>query len=183
MNRIAWTDETIELLRRLAAEGLSASQVAYAMSLAHPGATKNAMIGKAHRLGVEWAPRPGGRVPKPGGRVLMPPVARRTKAEWLEHWDAGFERPIPVHRNPRARRTAQPKRPDLRTGPVWVTLADLRADACHFPRGTPKTAGFRYCGAPATIGKYCTHHHALTHYGAGYGEAKEEYRRLAEAAA
>src|SRR5512145_522569 len=45
---MAWTDERVELLKKLWAEGLSASQIASRLG----GVTRNAVIGKVHRLGL-----------------------------------------------------------------------------------------------------------------------------------
>ena len=41
-----WTDERVELLKKLWAEGLSASQIAAQLG----GVSRNAVIGKVHRL-------------------------------------------------------------------------------------------------------------------------------------
>ncbi|MGZ9086723.1 MAG: GcrA family cell cycle regulator, partial [Rhodoplanes sp.] len=46
---MSWTDERVELLRKLWTDGLSASQVAAELG---PGITRNAVIGKIHRLGL-----------------------------------------------------------------------------------------------------------------------------------
>ena len=45
---MGWTDERVELLKNLWAEGLSASQIAAELG----GITRNAVIGKVHRLGL-----------------------------------------------------------------------------------------------------------------------------------
>ncbi len=45
---VTWTDERVELLKRLWGEGLSASQIAAEIG----GVTRNAVIGKVHRLGL-----------------------------------------------------------------------------------------------------------------------------------
>ena len=45
---MAWTDERVEQLKKLWAEGLSASQIAGRLG----GVTRNAVIGKVHRLGL-----------------------------------------------------------------------------------------------------------------------------------
>ena len=45
---MAWTEERVELLKKLWAEGLSASQIAGRLG----GVTRNAVIGKVHRLGL-----------------------------------------------------------------------------------------------------------------------------------
>ena len=43
---MAWTDERVEQLKKLWSEGLSASQIAKQLG----GVTRNAVIGKVHRL-------------------------------------------------------------------------------------------------------------------------------------
>lgn len=52
---MSWTDERIELLKRLWEKGLSASQIAEELG---EGVTRNAVIGKAHRLGLKSRPSP-----------------------------------------------------------------------------------------------------------------------------
>src|ERR1700684_4205860 len=46
--RMSWTDERVELLKKLWSDGLSASQIAAELG----GITRNAVIGKVHRLGL-----------------------------------------------------------------------------------------------------------------------------------
>lgn len=53
--KLAWTDERIKLLQRLWEKGLSASQIASELG---DGITRNAVIGKAHRLGLKSRPSP-----------------------------------------------------------------------------------------------------------------------------
>ena len=48
---MGWTDERVELLKKLWADGLSASQIAAELG----GITRNAVIGKVHRLGLTAA--------------------------------------------------------------------------------------------------------------------------------
>ncbi|WP_332909033.1 GcrA family cell cycle regulator, partial [Paracoccus binzhouensis] len=45
---MSWTDERVETLKRMWAEGQSASQIAKELG----GVTRNAVIGKVHRLGL-----------------------------------------------------------------------------------------------------------------------------------
>jgi len=52
---MAWTDETIERLKTLWAQGHSASRIADELG---EGITRNAVIGKAHRLGLKARPSP-----------------------------------------------------------------------------------------------------------------------------
>jgi GcrA cell cycle regulator len=61
---MSWTDERVELLKKLWNQGLSASQIAAELG---GGVTRNAVIGKVHRLGLS-------------GRAKAPaPAAARTR--------------------------------------------------------------------------------------------------------
>ena len=51
---MAWTDERVEMLKQLWTDGLSASQIARKMG----GVTRNAVIGKVHRLGLSGRATP-----------------------------------------------------------------------------------------------------------------------------
>lgn len=51
---MSWTDERIELLRGMWEKGLTASQIAEELG----GVSRNAVIGKAHRLGLKSRPSP-----------------------------------------------------------------------------------------------------------------------------
>ena len=51
---MAWTDERVETLKKLWTEGLSASQIAQKLG----GVTRNAVIGKVHRLGLSGRATP-----------------------------------------------------------------------------------------------------------------------------
>jgi GcrA cell cycle regulator len=51
---MSWTDERVALLKKLWEKGLSASQIASELG----GVTRNAVIGKAHRMGLASRPSP-----------------------------------------------------------------------------------------------------------------------------
>ena len=61
---MTWTDERVECLRQMWLEGKTASQIASFL-----GVSRNAVIGKAHRLGVDSRPSPIKRR-KPGATIL-----------------------------------------------------------------------------------------------------------------
>eukprot|EP01037_Dinobryon_pediforme_P021064 gene21064-21834_t len=79
---LGWTDERVDLLRKLWGEGLSASQIAAELT----GVTRNAVIGKVHRLGLSGrakAPVPGAQRPKkvatrPGPEPVHQPEPQTT---------------------------------------------------------------------------------------------------------
>ena len=77
---MGWTDERVELLKKLWSDGLSASQIAAELG----GITRNAVIGKAHRLGLQSRPSPvksndaaktAAPAPKPAAPEPAPAVA------------------------------------------------------------------------------------------------------------
>ena len=53
---MSWTDERVETLKKMWGEGQSASQIAKELG----GVTRNAVIGKVHRLGLSNRVGPGG---------------------------------------------------------------------------------------------------------------------------
>ena len=80
---MSWTDERVELLKKLWADGLSASQIAGELG----GITRNAVIGKVHRLGLSGrAKSPSSSAPRPRKprshmmRVQRPMIARQHRA-------------------------------------------------------------------------------------------------------
>src|SRR4026209_1674872 len=81
---MSWTDERVELLKKLWADGLSASQIAAELG----GITRNAVIGKVHRLGLSGRAKspsstpPPPRQPRPPGPMMRspPPPTRRNPA-------------------------------------------------------------------------------------------------------
>jgi GcrA cell cycle regulator len=52
-----WTDERVEKLKKLWADGLSASQIAAQLG----GVSRNAVIGKVHRLNLPGRAKSGGQ--------------------------------------------------------------------------------------------------------------------------
>lgn len=67
---MSWTDERVETLKRMWAEGASASQIAKELGQV----TRNAVIGKVHRLGLSNRVAPGGRGEE-GEAAEEPPAA------------------------------------------------------------------------------------------------------------
>ncbi len=66
---MTWTDDRVELLKKLWMDGLSASQIAAELG----GITRNAVIGKVHRLGLSGrAKAPSSTAPRP--RKPRPPA-------------------------------------------------------------------------------------------------------------
>jgi GcrA cell cycle regulator len=66
---MSWTDERVELLKKMWSEGQSASQIAKELG----GVTRNAVIGKVHRLGL--SNRSGGGAPQQATPAAAAPAA------------------------------------------------------------------------------------------------------------
>jgi GcrA cell cycle regulator len=75
---MAWTDERIERLRTLWLQGMTASLIAEELG----GVSRNAVIGKAHRLGLQSRPSPV--KPNEGEDGEAPPAAHAEPAPWEE---------------------------------------------------------------------------------------------------
>ncbi len=148
-----WTAEAIERLKALWAEGHSTAEIGRRM-----GISKNAVVGKAHRLNLparpspirrdaEPRPAPAPRAPRPipAARVAPPPVLR----------------PAPVVPAPTPVVATLPA-PVVRAFPA--ARPRLGSRSCCWPIGEPGTSGFRFCGAEPMAGKpYCTEHAALAY--------------------
>lgn len=138
---MAWNDERVELLKKYWAEGLSASQIASKMG----GVTRNAVIGKVHRLGLS---------------------GRATPAKPQRGCDSDYE----VEDQPAASFTARTEIDTLISEPEFVapavlssgdmaTVATLKGNMCKWPIGDPAKDDFHFCGQSAPTGKpYCTYH-------------------------
>jgi len=150
---LSWTDDRVALLRRLWEDGQSASKIAAQLG----GVTRNAVIGKVHRLGL------GGRA---RGAEEAPASTPTPKAVEIETAIAVVEtqapepvailshRPAPVFPTP----TPAPEPVALAVS-KRVTIMDLRESMCRWPLGDPTTPEFRFCGARSITGlPYCTHH-------------------------
>ncbi len=143
-----WTEERVERLGRLWGEGLSASQIAAALG---GGVTRNAVIGKVHRLGLSGRGKTGQpTVPRPAKPRLAPAAAvepiRAAAPQAAEPGKAGPGPAVAV------RDAAIPVS-------ARVSILDLRETMCRWPLGDPTRPDFGFCGARSASGlPYCDHH-------------------------
>jgi GcrA cell cycle regulator len=145
-----WSSERIEQLRALWHDGLSASQIATHLG----GITRNAVIGKAHRLGLTGRPSPIKN--RPAG-TPRPRPARRPRVE-----------AAPPAAAPRmvARPAVAPQRQvEIRPSPIEVedvpgaTILTLTDRICKWPIGDPRHSDFHFCGRASAEGlPYCADH-------------------------
>ena len=154
---ISWTDERVELLARLWSEGLSASQIAAQLG----GVTRNAVIGKVHRLGLSGRAKPNGAA-SPVERP-RPKLVRSIGAPSAdETGDAASAPDAPASDEaPTGLPSAELMGSDLVSVPVSerVSIMELRDSMCRWPLGDPSSAEFGYCGARSITGlPYCPNH-------------------------
>ena len=140
---MSWTDERVELLGKLWQEGRSASQIAAELGL---GVTRNAVIGKVHRLGLAGRPKPAVAAQvrmKP--KLVTRPVEERAKVETV--FDTVVT-PLPIAPKPAIALVAQQSSGDVVIPfSERVTIMDLRESSCRWPMGDPTNPEFRFCGA------------------------------------
>lgn len=101
---MAWTSERVDILVRLWGQGLSARQVAEELG----GVTRNAVIGKAHRLSLKRGVPEPARAPEPEPPPFAPPVTPMPEAKnWMCRWPLDEPGRFGLHI---CGRTAQPGR-------------------------------------------------------------------------
>jgi len=134
MSAEEWTPERIKVLIALWEEGLPTSEIGRRM-----GVTKNAVVGKVHRLGLKKRQSP---IRQSSSTSAQPkkakPAQPRPQADTLAR--------------PAAHKTPMP------TGDV-VRLEELTSSMCSWPEGEPGTEEFHFCGQPSVSEKpYCEAH-------------------------
>ncbi len=141
-----WTEERVGALTKLWLEGQSASQIAKALG---GGVTRNAVIGKVHRLGLSGRAAPSQPARTTAFRTARPrPAAPPTRAPSApRRIEAAEPRPEPA--------PAPAPAPELEG---TATVLTLGAHMCKWPIGDPSTSGFSFCGRRASEGVYCVEH-------------------------
>jgi GcrA cell cycle regulator len=141
-----WSSERIEQLRALWHDGLSASQIATHLG----GITRNAVIGKAHRLGLTGRPSP---INNRSVGVSRPRPPRRPRVEHVPVPRAVATAPV-VHQH----RHVEPPPVELEDMP-GATILTLTDRICKWPIGDPRHPDFHFCGRASAEGlPYCGEH-------------------------
>jgi GcrA cell cycle regulator len=171
---MGWTDERVELLKKLWMEGLSASQIAAVLG---DGVTRNAVIGKVHRLKLSGRAKPTSTAPRvrsaprPQQRRVASPSSRSS----LSHGHGAVMRSRPMgggagmtmgatalkaseeyeveaYQLPQAQELEIPVEQRL-------SLLQLNEQTCKWPIGDPLTPDFYFCGQHSDEGHpYCEFH-------------------------
>jgi GcrA cell cycle regulator len=159
--RATWSSERIELMKRCFHSGLSCSQIASEI-----GVTRNAVIGKMHRLGLS-----------------RPKEIAESQTEHIRA--AKLARPIrPMGWRPKRARLSISAQQEMLTtafpaapapaedvpihGGRGCTLLELGEGKCRWPISNPGAADFCFCGnAPVEGLPYCPGHARMAYRPAG----------------
>ena len=166
---MSWTDERVLLLKKLWGEGQSASKIAKELG----GVTRNAVIGKVHRLGLsnrstsnsknETVPKAVKKTEKTGTRKPRNVVREKdTTSETISPRRQIIPAGQPLPPQPSANEIspeALARVSAVEKKAKKLTLLELTERTCKWPVGDPATAEFWFCGLPTQSGKpYCEAH-------------------------
>lgn len=122
-----WTDDRVSLLKKLWGEGKTAAEIAKTLG----GVTRNAVIGKAHRLKLSNRVSPIQQNKKPSPKPVEKKIVRPPVQKFV----------VMIEKGPR------------------VPLVELNNRMCRWPLGDPKEESFGFCGAENYAGlPYCADH-------------------------
>ncbi len=173
---MSWTDDRVEILKKMWGEGQSASQIAKELG----GVTRNAVIGKVHRLGLSNRTTTGAAAPAaPKVEAKPKPAAKAAAKPKVEPKEEEVEAaPAPRPNLPARAKiipAGQPLPPQPSANEISpealakvseiekkskkIGLMDLTERTCKWPVGDPATDDFWFCGLPVQQGKpYCEAH-------------------------
>jgi GcrA cell cycle regulator len=154
---MSWTDERVELLKKLWSDGLSASQIAAELG----GITRNAVIGKVHRLGLSGrAKSPSSTAPRQRKarahphmmRVARPSMRGNTALAQAFDYEVEAEPELVDNVIPIGQRR---------------NILELTEETCRWPIGDPGSVDFFFCGGQTVSGPYCGFHSRIAYQPAG----------------
>jgi len=143
------TDERVELLKKLWSDGLSASQIAAELG----GITRNAVIGKVHRLGLSGRAKSASSAsPRPRKVRSSTHMLRMTRPSIRGNTALAHAYEIETE-----------GAPELIENIIPIgqrrTILELTEQTCHWPIGDPGSSDFFFCGGNTISGlPYCAYH-------------------------
>jgi GcrA cell cycle regulator len=153
---MSWTDDRVEILKKMWGEGQSASQIAKELG----GVTRNAVIGKVHRLGL--SNRTATAAPAAAPAAAAKPEAKAKPAAKPAAAAKIIPAGQPLPPQPSANEIspeALAKVSEVEKKSKKIGLMDLTERTCKWPVGDPATDDFWFCGLPVQQGKpYCEAH-------------------------
>lgn len=182
---MSWTDERVERLKTLWAEGLSASQIAAELG----SVTRNAVIGKVHRLGLSGRAKPQVQAARPAAaaaavpRVKSPapprpvapvaPVAARPAPRTISIGNVA----VKAEEMPETRLVPAAPRALEAEAIVFekMTILNLTEQTCKWPIGDPGRPDFFFCGRKSDSGiPYCAYHARIAYQPSADRKARDK---------
>ncbi|AKK20224.1 hypothetical protein HUT03_02990 [Candidatus Liberibacter africanus] len=165
---MVWTDERIDKLKKFWSEGLSASQIAVQLG----GVTRNAVIGKLHRLLLPSRVKVNEN--KQSGNDRKNRALEYNSSKMRQDSDVGVSAPVLKERIPNSapKRKAKPvseKDNAITSGVVLpmsrcLRLMELTENTCKWPLGDPFGKDFSFCGSDVhNDSPYCDYHKKLAY--------------------
>ena len=148
---MSWTEEKVAKLKELWGKGNTASQIAEIIG----GITRNAVIGKVHRLGLEPRAKPQRKniaVGQLDGSILSVSYSgnlafKETPVDDIEYTKNHDILQSNIHSL------------DQSSDQFAVTILNLTENHCKWPQGDPGTEDFHFCGHQPLSGMpYCEDH-------------------------
>lgn len=166
---MSWTEDRVSRLAKLWAEGLSASQIAADLG----EVTRNAVIGKVHRLGLSGRAKPAGKSSGSTRRKTSSPRSS-TSSSGAGSSGGGYTRTrttttrtvgnAALKMEVEEELVVAPKPVEDVVVPIsrQLTLMQLTETTCKWPTGDPTMPGFSFCGHDCKDEKpYCGYHNKL----------------------
>lgn len=172
---MAWTDDMIAELKKLWSKGMSTGEIGKKL-----GVTKNSVVGKVHRLGLDGRPSPIKR--KDEDKTLKSPTSKPEAPKAMQKKEAKPAKPEPLKVQTPRLEPARTKKiehivEDVKITPIKIekkdivikkegdfSLIDLDGHSCRWPIGDPKDENFHFCGKKIRTGQtYCDEHSAIAY--------------------
>ena len=160
---MAWTDERVALLKKMWGDGKTAAEIAKELG---EGVTRNAVIGKAHRLKLS-----GRASPIQSAKKTVKAASEQTNVKTKSSVKATApapKKPNPATSKPKAvSPAAQQSKKELeaiKNKGKRLPLSELTERMCRWPMGDPEDEDFGYCGCKSEVGmSYCEEHMQLAY--------------------
>ena len=190
---MAWTDEMVEELKKLWAEGVTTGEIGRRLNI-----SKNSIVGKVHRLGLSGRPSPikkksdtdtKEKVAKPAKEKKVAPKANKEPKTELkkapvkeapvvakepEKKPVEVKKTLPQEKKPLT--SAVSEEDDIKLAKTLnvaakptaktgnLSLVELDNHTCRWPVGDPKDENFHFCGKKIRLGQtYCEEHAAIAY--------------------
>ena len=139
-----WTEDKVSQLRELWDQGLPTSQIGKILDF-----TKNAVVGKAHRIGLE-------RRPSPIKRNIMKPDRKKARAPMVPNLSVSLKSDSDFNQKAGSYYDFNKSQDKYLAQYLLMSKKNI---GCEWPSGHPNESDFFYCGHEKGEGKpYCTKH-------------------------